>query len=209
MKVIALIGDIKGSRNAQDRGALQQKLASTLEEVNRGNESLHSPYTITLGDEFQAVYKNARRLFQDMWIILTGVYPYKIRFSIGLGELTTPINPRQAIGMDGPAFHHARKGIQDLKKTPYFFKVIGDSVPCGDLINQGLNLLSSLCNGWEKNRFHILLGLINGQGSKYMAQDLGISTVAVYKNKKAGALDVIRDLGAEVASVLDEALGAT
>jgi hypothetical protein len=79
--------------------------------VNGENMHLISPYTITLGDEFQAVLKNARHLFGDIITILYVIYPTKIRFSIGIGDIQTPVNPNQAIGMDGTAFYNARTGI--------------------------------------------------------------------------------------------------
>lgn len=207
MKVLSLIGDIHGSRTVTDRESLQKRLAAALKTVNRQNDSLLSPYTITLGDEFQAVYRDAGRLFRDIWSIIPEVYPHKIRFAIGVGPLTTEINPRQAIGMDGPAFHYARSGIQDMKESPYLFRITGENMDHQNLINQSLNLISYWIDNWEKNRFLILLGLYLGKSSKQMATALGISTVAVYKNINAGALEVVKSLTQEIGVLIDRELG--
>ncbi|HFE63174.1 MAG TPA: hypothetical protein ENK14_02015 [Caldithrix sp.] len=208
MKIIALIGDILSSREVPERNELQQKLDRTLSQVNRSNPALLSPYTITLGDEFQAVYRNADSLFEDIWQIMLGIFPQKIRFSIAVGTLSTPINRRQAIGMDGPAFHFAREGIQQLKKTSYLFKLSGEAFPEQELINYSLNLISADVNNWEKNRMQILVGLLLGKKRKDLAEQLGISNVAVYKNIRAGALEAIIGIGRESAKLINRELAS-
>ncbi len=207
MSVIVLIGDIIGSREVADRKGLQEHFSSVLNQANHENSDLLSPFTITLGDEFQAVYKSSGRLFQDIWSILAGMYPSKVRFAVGIGKLTTPINPEQAIGMDGPAFHYARSGIQELKESSYLFRIDGENLPGQNLLNQCLFLLSHICQGWEKNRFTILAGLMKNNTAKMLAAELGISTVAVYKNINAGALDVVMTMGKEISRQIDPALG--
>ena len=75
MQYLALIGDIVDSKQLRDRGKFQTTLASTLKTVSSRNATLVSPYTITLGDEFQAVYKSADRLFLDIFSILRDIHP--------------------------------------------------------------------------------------------------------------------------------------
>lgn len=198
MKYIILIGDVVNSRSIPDRKSFQERFRDILEELNDRNTELLSPYTITLGDEFQAVYSAAGNLFIDLFGILAAIYPHKIRFSISIGNLTTPINPVQAIGMDGPAFHLARAGITYLKKTPYFFHISTVSPDKFRLANLSLQLISHEIAGWEKNRFIILNGLLRRQPVKAIAANLRISTVAVYKNIHAGALNTIREISAEI-----------
>ena len=57
MNVVALIADIVDSRAIPERARFQRSLKTTLAAVNkRSRRSLLSPVTLTLGDEFQAVY---------------------------------------------------------------------------------------------------------------------------------------------------------
>ena len=102
--MIALIGDIIESKKIQKRAEAQKKLLLQFNKINSISKTLASPYTITLGDEFQALYKKADDLFRDIWRIALLLHPERIRFSIGVGELSTKINKKQSIGMDGPAF---------------------------------------------------------------------------------------------------------
>lgn len=207
MKLIALIGDIVRSREIGNRDEFQKKLESQLRSVNKEAQHLLSPYTVTLGDEFQAVYAKADRLFNDIWKIMMGLYPQKVRFALGVGTLTTPVNPKRAIGMDGPAFHHARMGITKLKETSYLIKIEAENFPRLDLLNNSLYLISQTVSGWSLNRLQVLNGLLSGQSPKKIADSLGISTVAIYKNIKAGSLDVIIDLSREISNALNEVLG--
>lgn len=101
MKKLALIGDLVESRNVGDRKKSQTKLKRKLTSINEKNRSLLSPLTITLGDEFQGLYKNADEIFFNIYDILLAIYPVKVRFSLGVGEISTVINKENAIGMDG------------------------------------------------------------------------------------------------------------
>lgn len=207
MKLIALIADIVQSRKIKDRDKFQQDLEQQLRLINKESEHLLSPYTLTLGDEFQAVYGKAGHLFRDIWKIRMVVHPQKVRFALGIGTLSTPINRKRAIGMDGPAFHHARAAIAELKKSSYLIKIEGEGIPFQPLVNNSLYLVSQYSMGWSLNRIQVLSKLQQGWSPKRIADDLGISTVAVYKNIKAGSLDVIIDLQKEVSNLLNEVLG--
>ena len=55
MNYISLIGDIVNSRGIKSRDTFQKKLDSELKKINKENPNLLSPYTLTLGDEFQAM----------------------------------------------------------------------------------------------------------------------------------------------------------
>ncbi len=207
MNYLVLIGDIKDSKKIKDRQALQERLAATFRALNRNHPSLLSPFTITLGDEFQAVYQQADELFRDIFAIEAAIAPQKVRFSLGIGAIRTALNRRQAIGMDGPAFHQARRGIEQLKQTSLLFTIAGENIPHLNLANRSLYLLSHLLQGWSANRFRILSALLREKSVKEIARDLDISSVAVYKNMKAGALETVISLTKSIANFLNEQVG--
>ncbi len=211
MKYLAVIGDIVDSKHLPKRDEFQTKLAALLKETSSGNAAITSPYTITLGDEFQAVYKNADSLFVDIFSIWCAIYPAQARFAIGMGELSTGVNRKQALGMDGPAFHRAREAIARLKATGYLIRLQGE--PVKDAANDGWKLLNHLFNlvthkvsGWTKNRLYIAHGVLAGESIAEMEKALRISKVAVYKNINAAALDELRGLCQEVTRLLNHEL---
>lgn len=206
MQVIALIGDIVASKELPRRDAVQKRLGAVLAEVNAATGAPASPYTLTLGDEFQAVYRRADAVFADIVTIMAAVHPVQVRFAIGVGELATRINPKQALGMDGPAFHRARAALTELKDAERLLRVAGESATEWALANHILNLVSHQVAGWERNRLLILAGLLRGRKVREIEQDLTVSTVAVYKNIRAAALDDVVGVCQEITARLNAVL---
>lgn len=207
MQHLILIGDIIASRRLPDRKATQEKLAATVAHLNRRSvHALSSPYTITLGDEFQAVFHCADTIFHDAVSLLLALHPVQIRFAWGLGSLDTPLNPDMAIGMDGPAFHHARAAMTALKKTPHLFTIAGEPLQHPGLAEASLHLISHSLHKWKKNRLHVFSLLSEGMAVKTIARRLGISEQAVYKTIDAGGLRIILSLFEELALLINESL---
>lgn len=186
-KYMVVIGDIISSRKVEKRNDLQKKLVDVFNDLNATDYENHlvSPYTITLGDEFQAVYEKADDLFLDSIRILEKAYPQKIRFSFGIGEISTELNRKQSIGMDGSAFYLAREGIEKLKdqRGNYKFNVSGLEDPeMEKLFNNFLFIFSNLLEGWHRNRYFILRSTMAGKAVKEIAKEVKLTETAVYMN---------------------------
>ncbi len=196
MKTICVIGDIVGSRDIPLRGVFQQKLKRTLAALNRERRDLLSPYTLTLGDEFQVLYRRADRLFPDLFRLQGCIYPERARFSIGVGLLNTPLNRKAALGMDGPVFHGARDGIVEMKdaKGSTLFRVFGEEAGEGVAVNDVLDLISHSCRNWDRNRFDVQWMYMVGRRALDIARALKITDSAVYNNIQAGGLQTISAL---------------
>ena len=62
---IAVIGDIKDSKNLKNRMQTQEKLKETLNSINQKYErNISSRFTITLGDEFQGLLCSGERTLE-------------------------------------------------------------------------------------------------------------------------------------------------
>jgi hypothetical protein len=206
MRVIVVIADIVRSRTIPARPAFQRHLARTVAALSAKHPDLLSPYTVTLGDEFQAVCKRAGHVFRDFFALQRALYPHRIRFVVGVGELTTPLNPRMSIGMDGPAFHHARQGLDDLKASGSMLRVMLPDPRGAEWVNPALDLLSHSTLGWRKNRLEVLQRMLDGQDPQETARAMKLTPAAVYKNIQAGALGTIVTLSREVARTIDARL---
>jgi hypothetical protein len=204
-KKIALIGDVVASRRIKPRVDFDKRLVETLQVLNRHTPNLLSPYTLTIGDEIQALFAQAGTLFHDAVTILATIYPWRMRFCFAVGELVTPVNPAQAIGMDGPAFHLARAGIIDLKKQGVLFTVRGE-IPHHALLNNALALISHNLLKWNDTRLRVLAYLMEAQAVKQIADTLTVSEQAVYKNINAGALEQVVALFRQVEAALNLSL---
>ena len=182
MEVIAIIADIVRSKKIEDRKNFQLKLKNELDKVNISSNGIISPYTITIGDEFQAVYNNGENILNDIINLLTIMQPVKIRFAIGFSTIETEINSQEAIGMDGPAFHVARNGINELKKNKYsLIQFYGKHFSKKPLINNGLKYSMSIMDDWKKNTLLIFNELLKGKPIKEIVPIVKISQRGVYK----------------------------
>ena len=183
MNVACLIADIVASRNIADRAKLERDLNDRLTEVNTTSKAnIISPYTITLGDEFQAVYEDFSSVFRDISDILWAIFPNKIRFSLGRGILTTEINSNAATGMDGPAFYTARNQLTSLKQYGQtIIAISGQELASIKLINKSLLLFSHEFEKWNRTAVGCFVHLLHGKSIGEIEKAVGVKQRAVYK----------------------------
>lgn len=148
-------------------------------------------------------------LWRHSWRIQARQHPVRVRFSIGIGSLSTPLNTDLAIGMDGPAFHAARQGIELLKESGFYYTVHRGGVsrePELRLANAALDLMSGQMRSWQKNRYTILHRIDEGWTVREIAERLKISETAVYKNRKEGNLEVILAITRSITDLIHQSL---
>ena len=182
MNVVALISDIIESKEIEDRRAFQEELVGCLGEINRRSGTVLSPYTVTLGDEFQAVYKDGTEALDHILYILVKLFPVRFRFSISFGGISTEINEERAIGMDGPVFHDAREGMNRLKKIGYSIIRVGSARDSSlDMLNAGLGLAMGVMADWKGDTLRIFYDLFQGKAVKEIVPQYTLSQRGVYK----------------------------
>lgn len=199
MTYLALIGDIINSKGLKDRARVQEELLNLMQVINKDYASvIVSPFTVTTGDEFQALLRPNDNIFQIIDSIQMELFPTQIRFGLGLGEMLTPINEKQSIGSDGPAFWRAREAINHVHdKTDYGIARI--ALSCEDqLLQESVNsLLSSgdfIKSKWTANQQAILRALLKQQiyqeqfEHQIIADALGIKPSGFSKRLKASGL---------------------
>jgi len=207
MMYLAVIADLIDSRNIPDREPFQKNLEKCLREIS-SSPMILSPYTITLGDEFQALYSGARGLFRDLLQIMTCIHPCQIRIALGIGTLSTAINPETAIGMDGRAFYAARRGVEGMKKKKgNALRIHSDPEELPAILTSGLELISSLTAGWKFNTLLILRELLDRKSVREIAAVGGISERGAYKIISANNLKEICDMLFMIEDHLSEIVG--
>lgn len=187
---IALIGDVVASRSmASDaRHDLQVRLDACFRDPRAvtGRGVLARPL-ITLGDEFQGLFTHdelgTEGLLDLLDAILDAARPARMRFGIGLGEVTTPLKP-EAIGMDGPCFHRARAALEEAASSSSACRLRGPHAAC-----RMWGLLASYAfeqrMGWSDAQ-HRAVKLHDELGSwAAVAEAEGVSRAAVSLRRKA------------------------
>ena len=201
MMYIALIGDIIESKKIQDRAQVQQHLLQLMKELNQQYQNyLVSPFTVTTGDEFQALFSPNSYIFQIIDQLSVAFSPYEIRFGIGVGEMVTEINKEQSIGSDGPAYWLAREAINHIHdKNDYGINHISVFLADEEVtwtVNAMLAACSFIQSKWTEVQYDVLKQLLAENiydetfSHKEMARLLGITPSAFNKRIKASGLKI-------------------
>ena len=213
---LALIADVIDSKMVQERFDLQKQLEITLQKINGlFADYLASCFTLTLGDEFQALLKVDAPVFQIIDTLRSELTPTQLRFGIGLGEIVTAIDPLQSVGADGPAYWNARAAINfvhqknDYGNTQIYFSSGKENQDF--FVNALIASGEAIRSGWRDSQEEILLNLLKRSvysesfSQQDLAQSLAInpsalskrlksSSVRVYLRGRAGALASIQSI---------------
>ncbi|MDV3426514.1 MAG: SatD family protein [Bacillota bacterium] len=211
---IAIIGDIKGSRKLEDRKVTQDKLVEVLNEINeKYKHDISSKFMITLGDEFQGLLNSGENVMSIIFDIEQKMYPVKIRFGVGIGEITTKINTEMAIGADGPGYYKARDAVKYLKENEMKNKtnasnirigVDGDNENTAIMLNTILSLLTAIKELWTDRQREIIWDMLAHQdGQKNAAVRLNITQSTVQKSLSYGKYYAYK----EAIETIEKALG--
>jgi len=198
---IALIGDIIESKKIQDRAQVQLQLLRLMKELNwQYQDYLISPFTVTTGDEFQALFSPNSYMFQIIDQLSVAFSPYEIRFGIGVGEMVTEINKEQSIGSDGPAYWLAREAINHIHdKNDYGINHISVFLADEEVtwtVNAMLAACSFIQSKWTEVQYDVLKQLLTENiydetfSHKEIARLLGITPSAFNKRIKASGLKI-------------------
>ena len=216
---LALIADVIDSKMVQERFDLQKQLEKTLQTMNElFGEFLASSFTLTLGDEFQALLKVDAPVFQIIDTLRSLLTPTQLRFGIGLGEIVTDIDPLQSIGADGPAYWNARSAINlvhqknDYGNTQIYFSSGKEKQDF--FVNALIASGEAIRSGWRGSQEEILLDLLKrcvyseNFSQQDLAQSLAINPSALSKRLKSSSIRVyLRGRAAALASIQSLAKG--
>ncbi len=210
---LALIADVIDSKMVQERLDLQKQVEKTLQKMNElFGDYLASRFTLTLGDEFQALLKVDAPIFQIIDTLRSELTPTQLRFGIGLGEIVTAIDPLQSVGADGPAYWNARAAINfvhqknDYGNTQIYFSSGKENQDF--FVNALIASGEAIRSGWRDSQEEILLNLLKRSvysesfSQQDLAQSLSINPSALSKRLKSSSIRVyLRGRAAALASI--------
>ena len=210
---LALIADVIDSKMVQERFDLQKQVEKTLQKMNElFGDYLASRFTLTLGDEFQALLEVDAPVFQIVDTLRSELTPTQLRFGIGLGEIVTAIDPLQSIGADGPAYWNARGAINfvhqknDYGNTQIYFSSGKENQDF--FVNALIASGEAIRSGWRDSQEEILLNLLKRSvysesfSQQDLAQSLAINPSALSKRLKSSSIrGYLRGRAAALASI--------
>jgi hypothetical protein len=181
---VALISDVVDSRGHANRSALQEQLTTLVAALNEQHEpALLARFTISRGDEIQALLKRAEAIPDIVWFAGDFLGRTTMRFGFGLGPLDTPLRtlPTET---DGPAWWFARDALKKAavsNRTGGMFAGFGDD----DVVLTAMStLLDHIRRRFTPRQRQVACLLREGHGAVHIGNILGITRQAVYHHAR-------------------------
>lgn len=204
---VALIGDIRGSRELEDRNEVQEEFKEVVNSLNDEipRKSIASQFTVTTGDEFQALLTDASPAVEAAVAASDQFHPARLRFGIGRGELDTEVNPNRAIGMDGPCFHRARGAINSAQSQEAWVRVRGWK-GFDERVNAMFDLVQCVREDWTDRQAEFARALEVKGTQKAVAEHFNVSKSTVSESLSAGHAQEVRKAEDALAECLQDGL---
>lgn len=186
---LALIGDVRRSREYADRRGLQRQLEQSLERVNLSlAPKLASRLVLTLGDEFQGLLLDPEAGLGAILALEAQLRSARLRYALGWGSLSTPLR-ELAVGMDGPCFHRAREAMTRAKQQDRWVTVAGFGEETDRVLNGILGLIGAVRARWTPIQTETAAMMRERQVQTEVATVRGVALQTVHKALR-GALYV-------------------
>jgi hypothetical protein len=182
---IAIVADLVASRSLGNRSQAQAALEGLLQYLNRTyGKHLLAAFTISAGDDFQAILTRADPLVDIIWDARSRFSITGLRFGIGRGVLTTPIR-RAPTETDGPAWWSAREAVRAAADGTGGGTVF-NGFDQDDVVLTGFGaLLAHLQDGFTARQRDVLERLRAGNDYVTIASELGITKQGVFAHARS------------------------
>ena len=183
-----LMGDIVGS-STYKAAKLRREFMRIVSSCNKTFErEILSPYTITLGDEFQGVARSLRGLFDAVFyleeISLLKRLKFKIRYAGLYGDIDKPINRMKAHGMMGAGLTRAREMLTAKRRGKPRFQF---ELPNAQMMKE-LNLLFLVIDGiiakWDPYDGPLILDMIANNNNVEVGKKHKKNRTQIWKRRK-------------------------
>jgi hypothetical protein len=183
-----LMGDVIESRKL-NATRLRQQLKTLLSACNRDlKPEIISPYTTTLGDEFQGIAGSLHAVAETIFCLdearIKKQYDFMIRYVAHYGEIQTPINTDVAYGMMGPGLTKARALLTDKRRgEPRFCFELPDKQLAENLTRLFI-VIEGLTDRWKQRDFLLIADMLSNTNNEEVAAKHKKNRSQIWKKRK-------------------------
>lgn len=187
-KQFILMGDIVKSSQYEGR-ELHKDFRALVDFCNNKQASgILSPYTITLGDEFQGIAKDLRSAIESIFFfeesILKMMFCFKIRYVLHYGEIDTPLNREIAYGMLGNGLIKARKMLSTKRRDRRKYQFDLENYILSRQFNKLFYVLEGFARGWSRKDFTLIFDMLRKDNDNEIATKYGKNRSQIWKRRK-------------------------
>ncbi len=152
-----------------------------------------SPYTITLGDEFQGISKSLYWSVQSLLYLEESVlrkgFPFMLRYVVNYGQIDTSLNRRIAHGMVGYGLTHTRELLTTKHKgLPRFLFELPDQHLAMQL--SGLfGVMASLTRDWKQKDIDLIFEMLGSDDNAVIGAKYGKNRSQIWKRRRNMHID--------------------
>jgi hypothetical protein len=193
-----LMGDIVGS-SEYEAEELRKEFLQLISLCNKSLEKqILSPYTVTLGDEFQGIAKSLPAVLETLFFLeetsLQKHLLFKIRYVTVQGRIDTPLNRDKAYTMMGPGLTLARKILTDKKRgVPRFRFVLKDKYLMNQ-INRLFLVIDGLTEKWNIDDAQLILNMLADTNNENVGKKQDKNRTQIWKRRKNLMIEEYRAL---------------
>ena len=199
---MAMIGDIRRSREVADRQGVQSRLEEQLVRINRERgRGLASSFVITIGDEFQGLLRRPQAAMEIVASLDAALERIDVRYGFGWGSLATRLR-KKSIGMDGPCFHAAREALNWAKQEDRWVAVRGFGDEDDLILNDILGLMGAVRRRWKRSQVETVAYMRGAGTQKEVALSRGVAESTVSKALKGALHEQMMDAERAVTTIL-------
>jgi hypothetical protein len=184
-----LMADVVSS-SSREQIQLRAQLKSLVKNINSElHERILSPYTITLGDEFQGISNSLYALLESIFFleeqIIKRRYTFKLHYVAHFGEIQTPINRKIAYEMMGPGLTHARKLLTRKQRERPRFTFDYPNQFENEILNNLFFVLEHVIDRWRLHDYPLIVDLISDISDSSLAKKRKKDRSLIWRRRKS------------------------
>ncbi len=206
-----VMGDVLKSRKRNGRELMRDFKALVSSCNKKLAEGILSPYTITLGDEFQGISKSLYWSVQSLLCLeestLRKGLPFALRYVVHYGRIDTPLNRKVAYGMIGRGLTRARELLTTKRRglPRFLFDLPKQNVAMQ--LSQLLGVMASLTRDWKREDMNLIFEMLSSDDNATIGARHGKNRSQIWKRRRNLHVDDYKALRAIVIQLSQEEAG--
>jgi hypothetical protein len=183
-----LMGDVIGSRKLP-AVELHEQMKALLSACNKDlKAAILSPYTTTLGDEFQGIAASLHATLESVFYLedsrLRRQYDFQIRYVVLYGQLETAVNREIAYGMMGAGLTRARELLTDKRRGRPRFQFDLPQEWLAENLTRLCRAMEGLAERWERRDYPLILDMLSTPSNEEVAVKYRKNRSQIWKRRK-------------------------
>ena len=185
-----LMADIVASRRKKQMALMRAFSDLVADTNNTYGRIILSPLTITLGDEFQGIFKKLSHALEVFVYLeesrISRNLGFELRYVIAEGRIETPVNTKVAHGMMGEGLSRAREMLTALKTAHSNFRMDIADKELETALSDATLIFNGITAEWDPSKDHeIISAFLHKQDYKAVAEQLDKDRAQMWRKEKS------------------------